>query len=158
MKESKLTLQGVENIPGYALFFTTNFDSEIRAIYSDSTITILPGGGAPDGVHLWGINKKTKRSTDTLNFYNHYSPDAVIVLQSVLRDSLKYQNIELSNSNAIVTEGNTDRINNKQLVAEATEVKANHLNRIILLFLTGIIAFAGLAWMYVRKKRFGDKG
>jgi LPXTG-motif cell wall-anchored protein len=109
--------------------------------------------GAPYSYLFWGINNASKKSTDTIHFRNYYAPDYVIIINAVKQDSIYYSRKELSNSNQIVSEGNTDSIANKQLITDAKKAKQQHYTKNILFYLAGIAGLGGLIWFFVKRKK-----
>jgi hypothetical protein len=153
MNESKITLQGINNLKGYSFHYRYHYGDKVGTFGLDTTFIIPPSGGAPDGIELWGTNNKTGKCTDTLNFNNYYAPDAVILFNKIENDSIYITKKELSNKNEIVDEGSTDNIDNKQLVAEAKGIKKSHYTKIILLSVAGLAALAVLTWLFIRKRK-----
>lgn len=153
MNESKVVLQGLSNLKGYTFYYVYHYGNKSGSIGSDTTLIIPPSGGAPDGIELWAVNNKTGKSTDTLAFNNYYDADEVILFKKIEMDSIYYDKKELSNKNGIVEEGNTDSINNRQLVTEARQIKKSHYTRIIFLSLAGLIALTALVWIFIRKRK-----
>ena len=153
MNESKVVLQGINNCKGYTFYHVYHWGNPGGILQSDTTLIIPPSGGAPNGFQFWGINRKTGKSTDTIDFNNYYSADVVFIINKIEKDSIYFDNKELSNKNEIVDEVNTDSINNRQLVTEAKQIKKNHYTKIIVLSLAGLIALIALVWLFIRKRK-----
>ncbi len=153
MNESKVTLQGISNLKSYSFHYIYHYGDKAGTFSSDTTLIIPPSGGAPDGIELWAVNNKTGKSTDTLAFNNYYDADVVILFKKIEMDSIYYDKKQLSNKNGIIEEGNTDSINNRQLVTEAGQIKKRHYTKIIFLSLAGLIALTALVWIFILKRK-----
>jgi LPXTG-motif cell wall-anchored protein len=153
MHESKVSFQNVKQLKDYTFYYDFNYGDNHGAITADTSLIIPPSGGAPDGFIFWGINNRTKKSTDTILFSNYYAADAVIILSAVKNDSIQYSNTPLSNANEILSEGNTDNISNKQLIADAKKAKQNHYIKVGLFSLAGAAALGGLIWFFLRRRK-----
>lgn len=153
MNESKVVLQGINNCKGYTFYHVYHWGNPGGILGSDTTLIIPPSGGAPNGFQFWGINKKTGKSTDTIDFNNYYSADEVFIINKIEKDSIYSEKKELSNENEIVEEGNTDSINNRQLVTEARQIKKSHYTKIVLLCIAGLVALTAMVWIFLRKKK-----
>ncbi|MGF2413177.1 LPXTG cell wall anchor domain-containing protein [Ferruginibacter sp.] len=153
MHDSKISFQGIKNIGGYTFYWSMERGDSADAVITDSSFNMAASNGAPYFYSFWGINNITKKSTDTIPFHNYYSPDYVVILNAVKNDSINYTQLELSNANDIVHEGNTDSIFNKQLVADAKAAKRKHYVKVVLFYLAGIAGLAGLTWFFVRRRK-----
>ncbi len=153
MHDSRISFQGIQNIPNYTFYWSMERMSNTEPLSSDTSLYMSASQGAPFSYIFWGINKSTKKSTDTINFYNYYSPDYVVILNGVNQDSISFTRKELSNANNIVNEGNTDSIANKQLIADAKAEKRKHYVKVSLFVLAGVAALGGLIWFFVRRKK-----
>ena len=153
MHDSKVSFQNVKQVTGYKLHYKFNYGGQEGSIITDTSLIIPSSNGAPDDFKIWGINSVTQKSTDTVIFRNYYSPDAVVILAAVKNDSIQYSLIELSNANEIVSEGNTDSIANKQLIADAKSAKRNHYIKVSLFSLAGVAALGGLTWFFIRRRK-----
>lgn len=153
MHDSKISFQGIKNIGGYTFYWSMERGDSADAVITDSSFSMAASNGAPYFYSFWGINNITKKSTDTIPFHNYYSPDYVVILNVVKNDSIYYTQLELSNANDIVHEGNTDSIFNKQLVADAKAAKRKHYVKVVLFYLAGIAGLAGLTWFFVRRRK-----
>jgi hypothetical protein len=152
MHESKVSFQNVQQLAGYTFYYQFHYSGNTGTFTADTTLVIPPSGGAPDGVELWAINNKTKKSTDTITFNNYYSPDEVIIISGLKNDSITYTKTGLSNSNEIVSDTNTAVITNKELVKEAESVKKNHYYKIAAYSGAALIALAALVWFFIRRR------
>ena len=157
MHESKVSFQNVKQLKDYTFYYDFNYGDNHGAIIADTSLIIPPSGGAPDGFIFWGINNKTKKSTDTILFSNYYAADAVIILSAVKNDSIQYSNKQLSNANEILSEGNTDSIANRQLIADAKKAKQNHYIKVGLFSLAGAAALGGILWFFVKRRKKKEK-
>ncbi len=153
MHESKVSFQNVKQLKDYTFYYDFNYGDNQGVIEGDTSLIIPPSGGAPDGFIFWGINNSTKKSTDTILFSNYYAADAVIILSAVKNDSIQYSNTPLSNANEILSEGNTDSIANKQLIADAKKAKQNHYIKVGLFSLAGVAALGGLIWFFIKRRK-----
>ena len=153
MHDSKISFQGVKDIPSYTFYWAMERGDKADMLTSDTSFIMISSGGAPYSYSFWGINNSTKRSTDTVRFYNYYSPDYVIILNAVKNDSVYYTQKQLSNANDIVSEGNTDSITNKQLITDAKAAKQKHYVKIGLFTAAGVAALSGLVWFFVRRRK-----
>jgi LPXTG-motif cell wall-anchored protein len=153
MHDSKISFQGVKDIAGYTFYWVLENGDKPDIITTDTSFFMMSSGGAPYSYFFWGVNTSTKKSTDTVRFYNYYSPDYVIILNAVKNDSVYYTQKELSNANDIVNEGNTDSIANKQLVADAKAAKQKHYVKIGLFTAAGLAALGGLVWYFLRRRK-----
>jgi len=153
MHESKITFQSVKNIPGYTFYWAMERGGNADTLTADASFYMAASQGAPYSYIFWGVNDINRRSTDTIHFSNYYSPDYVIILNAVKENKINFTKKELSNANDIASEGNTDSIANKQLVAEAKAAKRKHYTKISLFVLAGIAALGGLIWFFVRKRK-----
>lgn len=160
MYDSKISFQGIKNLTGYTFFWAMDRSDKTDTINNDVSLNMMSSRGAPYSYSFWGISNSTKKSTDTIQFSNYYSPDYVIILNAVKNDSIYYTRKELSNANGIVSEGNTDSIANKQLVADAMATKHKHYTKFGLFALAGAVALGGLIWFFVtrRKKKSTEHG
>jgi LPXTG-motif cell wall-anchored protein len=153
MHESKITFQSAKNIPGYTFYWAMERAGNTDTLTADASFYMAASQGAPYTYIFWGVNETTKISTDTIHFSNYYSPDDVILLSAVKDNKIYYTKKELSNANDIISEGNTDSIANKQLVADAKAAKRKHYTKIGLFVLAGIAALGGLILFFVRRKK-----
>lgn len=153
MHDSKISFQGVKDIPGYTFYWVLEHGDKPDIISMDTSFYMMSSGGAPYGYYFWGINNNTKKSTDTVRFYNYYSPDYVIILNGVKNDTVSYTTKELSNANDIVSEGNTDSITNKQLIADAKAAKRSHYYKVAGLITAAVVALGGLTWFFIRRRQ-----
>lgn len=153
MHESKVSFQNIKQWGGYSFHYNFHYGDNPGIITADTTMVIPGSGGAPDGFEFWAINNKTGKSTDTVSFYNYYDPDKVIILTGFKGDSLLFTNAELSNANEIVTNTNTDSINNKELVKEAASVTRSHYYKITAYSVVALIALAALVWFFLQRRK-----
>jgi LPXTG-motif cell wall-anchored protein len=153
MHESKITFQAIKDIAGYTFYWAMERGGEAGALTTDTSLIMAGSQGAPYRYLFWGINDINRRSTDTIEFHNYYSPDYVIILNAVKEDSIYYTKKELSNANDIVSEGNTDSIANKQLIADAKSAKRKHYIKISLFIVAGVAALGGLVWYFIRRRK-----
>ncbi len=153
MYGSNITFEGVKNIGGYSFYWSMERMDSVDKVTEDATFYMMPTHGAPVSYCFWGINNNTKKSTDTVYFHNYYSPDYVILLNGVKKDSIYYTQKELSNANSIVSEGNTDSIANKQLVAAAKAAKRKHYVKVGGFIAAGVVALGVLLWFFVRRRK-----
>jgi len=153
MHDSKISFQGVKDIAGYSFYWAMERGDKADVLTTDTSFIMLSSGGAPYSYCFWGINNSTKKSTDTIRFYNYYSPDYVIILNAVKNDAVYYTRKALSNANDIVSEGNTDSIANKQLIADAKAAKRKHYFKVGGFITAGVVALGGLIWFFVRKRK-----
>lgn len=153
MYGSNITFEGVKNIGGYTFYWSMERMDSIDKVTEDATFYMMPTHGAPYSYWFWGINNTTKKSTDTIHFHNYYSPDYVIILNGVKNDSIAYTQKELSNANNIVSEGNTDSISNKQLIADAKAFRRKHYVKVGGFIAAGVVALGGLIWFFVRRRK-----
>jgi hypothetical protein len=150
---SKVTLQNVSSLSDYTLYWRKHYGDTTIIVSADTSLVIPGSGGAPDGAEFWGINKKTKKSTDTISFSNYYAPDFVVLLNGMRGDSIRYMQDELSNQNEIVETANKDSINNKQLILDAEKITRNHTLRNVLLGALAGAALGGLTWFFIRRRK-----
>ena len=153
MHDSKINFQGIKNISGYTFYWDVERVGKPDVITTDSSFYMAATHGAPIQYSFWAINTATQKSTDTIYFSNYYSPDYVVILNAVKNDAIQYSLIELSNANEIVSEGNTDSIANKQLIADAKSAKRNHYIKVSLFSLAGAAALGGLTWFFIRRRK-----
>lgn len=153
MHDSKVSFQNIKKAQGYTFYYDYKYGDKQGIVNSDTSLIIPSSGGAPDYFIFWGINKTTHQSTDTITFPNYYAPDAVIILSAVTNDSIRYTNTALSNANEIVSEGNTDSIANKQLIADAKAAKRSHYIQKGFLYFAGIAGLGGLIWFFIQRKK-----
>jgi hypothetical protein len=151
----RVTLQNVGSLKDYTCYWKKHYEDSTIIIVNDSSIIIPGSGGAPDGAEFWAINKKTKKSTDTIRFANHYSPDYVLILAGVNNDSIQYKTTELSNENRYVetSKADTGAIANKDIVADAEKSEKKHYSKIILLCAGAALAAGLLLWLYFRRRK-----
>jgi hypothetical protein len=150
---NKVTLQNAASLSEYTLYWKKHYADTTIIVTGDTSLVIPGSGGAPDGAEFWGINKKTKKSTDTIIFSNYYAPDYVLLLNGMQGDSIRYMQEKLSNQNEIVKTGNKDSISNKQLVADAEKITKNNQLRNILLGALAGAALGGLTWFFIRRRK-----
>jgi hypothetical protein len=153
MHESKLSFQNIKKINGYTFYWKIESEGKIYKVAADSSFILASSSGAPYSYLFWGINNLTHKSTDTITFYNYYSPNYVIILNAVKQDSIYYTQLELSNANKIVTTINTDSIIDKHLIAEANTEKQHHYLKIVLFAIAGAVAITMLIWVFIRRKK-----
>ncbi|MGC4101356.1 LPXTG cell wall anchor domain-containing protein [Ferruginibacter sp.] len=153
MHSSKISFQGIKDMTGYTFYWSGKNMDNAEAITADTSLDMMSSHGAPFSYWFWAVNSSTKKSTDTVLFSNYYSPDYVIILHAIKNDSLYFSKQELSNANKIVSEGNTDSISNKQLVADAKAAKRGHYTNIILYSVAGLAGLAGIIWFFVRRRK-----
>jgi hypothetical protein len=153
MHESKITFQAIKTIPGYTFYWAMERGGDADTLTADTSLYMAASQGAPYAYIFWGVNDINRRSTDTIHFSNYYAPDYVIILNVVKENVISYTKKELSNANDIVSEGNTDSISNKQLIADAKAAKRKHYVKISLFVLAGIVALGGLICFFVRRRK-----
>jgi len=153
MHSSTVTFQGVKQIAGYTFYWEEIDSGKPDTITTDRSVYMAASAGRPFMYRFWGINDINRRSTDTIHFLNHYSPDYVVILEKVKEDSIYCTQKELSNANTIVSEGNTDSIANKQLIADAKSAKQKHYTKIGLFVLAGLAALSGIVVFFIRRKK-----
>jgi len=153
MHESKVTFQGVKKIAGYSFYWKMEHADKGDVFTTDSSFILLSSGGAPYRYSFWAINNATQKSTDTIPFDNYYAPDYVVIINAIKNDSIYFTKQELSNANKIVHEGNTDSIENKQLVADAKAAKNKHYLNTTLYCLAGAAGIGGLIWFFARRRK-----
>jgi hypothetical protein len=151
--DSKVSLQNVSSLNNYTLYWKKHYGDTTIVITADTSLVIPGSGGAPDGAEFWGIDKQTKKSTDTIFFSNYYSPDYVLLLNGMRGDSIRYIQEELSNANEIVKTENTDSISNKQLVLDADKITKAHLLKNVLLGALAGVALGGLTWYFIKRRK-----
>ncbi len=149
-----VTLQRVSALSDYSLHWQKKYAGDTFSISKDTTIAVPGSSGAPDEGYLWGIHKKTGKSTDTVTFSNYYSSDKVMTITGITGDKIQYTIQSLSNDNQRVTTVNEDSINDKSLLEPARRSERKHNLRITLLVSLGVLAIAGLLifFLYRRKK------
>jgi len=153
MHSSTVTFQGVKQIAGYTFYWEEIDSGKPDTITTDRSVDMAASGGRPFMYRFWGINDINRRSTDTIHFFNHYSPDYVVILEKVKEDSIYCTQKEFSNANSIVSEGNTDNIANKQLITDAKAAKRKHYIKTGLFVLAGIAALGGIVVFFMRRKK-----
>ncbi|MBS1510897.1 MAG: hypothetical protein JST86_08660 [Bacteroidetes bacterium] len=154
MHDSKITFQDVSKCSPYVFYWgQAGMDHAEDTISNDKSVFLMASRGAPYQYQFWGINTKTKKSTDTIFFGNYYSPDYVIILKGIHKDSIVYDQKELSNANTVVKEENTDSITNKELVADAQSYRRKHALHSWLLYGAGIAGLGGLIWFFIRRRK-----
>ncbi|MBP6431872.1 MAG: LPXTG cell wall anchor domain-containing protein [Ferruginibacter sp.] len=154
MNPSKVSFQNLASLSNYKFFYQKKYGGS-DSVYplKDGSITIPGSGGAPDGIWFWGINTSTQKHTDTINVDNYYAPDYVFIINKVENDSIYYTKKELSNANDIVSEGETNDIDDKELIANAKKAKQNHYLKIGLFSALGLAALGGIIWFLRRRKK-----
>lgn len=150
---NKVTLQNVAALKDYTLYWHKHYEDTTITVSSDTSLIIPGSAGAPDGANFWGINKKTGKSTDTIQLSNYYDPDYVLIFSGIQGDSIRYSKQQLSNANTIVDTDNKDSIANKQLVLDAEKIKQNNTLKNVLLGAATAIALGGLAWFFINRRK-----
>jgi hypothetical protein len=153
MHPCKVTLQNLEKFTNYTFYYTRQYAGDSVFTLKESSIIIPPSGGAPDQIGFWGTNTVTKQNTDTITVDNYYAPDYVFIINKIQNDSIYYTKKELSNANEILSEGNTDDIANKELIADAKKAKQNHYIKIGGFVALGAAALGGIIWFLKRRKK-----
>lgn len=90
MHESKVSFQDIKKIAGYTFYWKEEDKDKYDTIISDSTLILASSAGATYSYLFWGINNVTKKSTDTIQFHNYYTPDYVVIIKEVKLDSIYY--------------------------------------------------------------------
>jgi hypothetical protein len=154
MHDSKISFQNVTNTSHTTFYWQMENAKEVSMLTSDTSFFMSASRGAPVEYKFWGINSHVSppMSTDTISFHNYYSPDYVIIINSIEGRKINYTKKELSNKNEILSEGNTDDIANKDLIKDAKKAKQNHYLKICVFIGIGIIALLAIVW-YVKKRK-----
>jgi hypothetical protein len=154
MHDSKVSFQNVGNRTHYTLYWQMGEYGKAEIFNSDTSFYMSASRGAPVQYFLWAVNKivNPSMSTDTISFHNYYSPDYVIIINEIKGNSILYKQVELSNKNKIVSEGNTDEITDKTLIAEAKKAKRNHYINIGFFIVLGLVLLNVVVWLFRRKK------
>lgn len=154
MFDSKISFQNIVKFSNYTFYWSAAGVQQNNVILiSDTSQYMSATGGAPMDYFLWAVNNQTKKSTDTVSFHNYYSPDYVVIINEIKEDSILYNRLELSNKNTIVSETNTNEINDKTLIADAKKAKQNHYLKIGGFITLGLAALGGIVWFFKRKKK-----
>jgi hypothetical protein len=154
MYPSKVSFQNLDSLTNYTFYYRTRYgNGDTAYILKDGSIIIPSSGGAPDGIWFWGVNKSTKKYTDTVSVDNYYAPNYVFIINKIENDSIYYTKKELSNENNIANEGNTSDITDKELIADAKKAKQNHYIKIGGFIALGVGALVGIVLFLKRKKK-----
>ncbi len=154
MHPSKVSFQNLASLTDYQFYYrATRSNNDSIYVLKDVSVIIPSSGGAPDGIEFWGVNNSTKKHTDTIEVNNYYAPDYVFIINKIQNDSIYYTKKELSNANEILSEGNTDDIANKELIADAKKAKQNHYIKIGGFVALGVAALGGIVWFLRRRKK-----
>lgn len=142
MGTSKIALKNIDQLTGYDFYWQLEYDSA-KSIISDTTVIIPSSGGAPYNAMFWGVNKATKKSTDTLSFENYYSPDYLITIDTIADNKFSYTKKEIPNNNNSGGYANSDNSNTSGV---------NPSSKIILFAAVSLIALILLSWFFIRRK------
>ena len=98
MSDSKITFKNTGKLSGYTFYWQLQNDSA-EAFTNDSTFIIPGSGGVPTRATVWGIDKKTSESTDSIFLDNYYAPDFIITLDTISGNKLLYSKDQKANGN-----------------------------------------------------------
>ena len=141
MSDSKITFKNISKQSDHIFYWKGKYDSA-QAFTIDSTFIIPGSGGAPMDGMVWGINKKTNISTDTIFFSNYYSPDFIITLDTISNNKLLYSKAQISNANDGGDYGDS-----------TGDPKSPQKNNILLFSVISLIALVLLIWFFIRRKK-----
>lgn len=145
MSSSKVTIQNINKVTGYDFYWQAEYDSA-RSITGDTILVIPSSGGAPYNATFWGVNRITKKSTDTLSFENYYAPDYVVTIDTIDNNKLRYTKNEIPNDNAGGVTGNANYDNT-----------TNRSAKIFMFAAISLIALILLIWFFIRRKNASGK-
>lgn len=151
MSDSKITFQDVAKLGGYDLVWTRKYDTSHIIFHTDTSLILPSSGGAPDAAEVWGINKTTGQNTDTIFFENYYSPDYVIIFDTLTNGKLLYQKRTLSNANE-TSSSDTSGIANKDLIKEAETARTDHNTKITILAVSSVLALTAIIFFFVHRR------
>lgn len=144
MSDSKITFKNISKQSDYIFYWKDKYDSA-QAFTIDSSFIIPGSGGTPMNAMVWGINKKTNTSTDTIFFSNYYAPDFIITLDTISNNRLLYSQAQVSN-------GNDDGYYTDSTGDKSGDSRSLIRNNIILFSVISLIALILLVWFFIRRK------
>ncbi len=138
--DSKITFKNIAKQIDYIFYWKGEYDSA-KTFNNDSIFTIPGSGGKPMNAMVWGINRKSNTSTDTIFFSNFYAPDFIVTLDTISNNKLLYSKEQVSNSN----DGN-------YYGDSSADTKSPKHSNIILFSVISLIALILLVWFFIRRK------
>jgi hypothetical protein len=155
MHDSKISFQNISNKAHCIWHWQQENSTDIIHFWNDTSFYMSASRGAPISYKLWNTNEYVTPAmhSDTILFHNYYSPDYVIIINSLGGEKIRYTQKELSNKNTIVSNEDVDSITNKQLIADAKKAKQNHYLKIGLFSALGLAALGGIIWFFKRRKK-----
>ena len=141
--DSKITFKNLAKQSDHIFYWKGEYDAA-KVFTADSTFIIPGSGGKPMNAMVWGIDKKTNASTDTIFFSNFYAPDFIITIDTVSNNKLLYSQEQKPNSNNGNYYGNSND--------SSVNTKSPGHTNIILFSVISLIALILLIWFFIRRK------
>ena len=139
--DSKIIFKNIAKQSDHIFYWKGEYDSA-KAFSADSTFIIPGSGGKPMNAMIWGVDKKTNASTDTIFFSNFYAPDFIVTIDTISNNKILCSKEQVANSNAGNYYGDSS----------ADYSKPSNSTTIILFSVVSLIALILLVWFFIRRK------
>ena len=147
MQPSKIRFQNLQVAKDYTFYWRADHGNFTHFFTKDSSFVIPADEKKPDGGYFWGINSITKKSTNTIEIRNNFSPDKLVVISAIVGDSIVFTQHDIANENTIGQQKNDDR--SKEIKKEDTEGN----NNTIVFSISAAVLVAVFALFFIRRNK-----